>query len=153
MNLEFLDRRSHLKEASRRLVSPVKNVVEEATGKLRDGVTDNFGRRHVVLFNENTNRIYLLSRTPEVQSLDRSCGLFVDAIQLDDKKMPQKSLFQIQLPSDSNFVTQSSLYLLRGMLPKEMLKLAKEIGVAKIVELDIYASYLSLLRKTYERQA
>ncbi len=136
MNPESVNRRSHLKEASQRLVNPVKFVVEKATLRLKDGVFDSLGRKRVALFSEKTKRIYLVSRTAS-KSSDRDCGLFVHGIQLDDIRMPENPLLSIQLPSDPSLVTQSSLYHLRGRLPKEMLELAKDIGIAKIVPISL----------------
>ena len=103
MNPERINRKFHLKEASKKLISPVKKVVEEAMTKLKDGVSDDFGRNRIALMNDETRRIYFLSDVVSQQkAAERDCGLFIEGIQLGSGRIPESGLPSMQFPVDSS---------------------------------------------------
>jgi len=136
--------RCQLPEASIELVEPTKKVVRATLEKL-----EKFGKLDTLPSDETLFGQYLFLRgldnkffevyrvrfdasiIPDgrvrMEVKDRCGGLFIKGVQLDSDGNIVQRMPNIQAPQDPSEVTQENIYLLRGIFPSSMVRLAKDL--------------------------
>ncbi len=136
------EKRSAKEKAPRKLIKPTQQVVNNALRLVKQGEMDCFGRKEVVVMDLKTGQSFsimdvyakarnLLSGSAVDLVLER--GLFINPITSENELVIHEEM-GIQVPGLPELVTQDSIYLLRGIHPRAMRKVAKQLERAEIVK-------------------